>query len=83
MQGECACRVCVCVGGKGVRVCVGVCTPSVVCEGVCVCMCIGCVCVWGGAHLVCVMCRGSVHVGGVGVCAHRVLCVGGCVCSCV
>ncbi len=59
------------------RVCGGVCTPSVVCEGVCVCMCIGCVCVWGGAHLVCVMCRGSVHVGGVGVCAHRVLCVGG------
>ena len=49
-------------GRGGVRVCGGVCTPSVVCEGVCVCVCIGCVCVSGGAHHVCVMCRGSVHV---------------------
>ncbi len=36
----------------------------------------------GGARRVCVVCRESVHVGGVfvGVCARRVLCVSGCVC---
>ena len=60
------------------------CTPSVVCGGVCVCVCIG-VCMWG-VHTVCVLCigecacRGSVCVACVYCCVACVYCGGCCVC---
>ncbi len=53
------------------------CTPSVVCGGVCVCVCIG-VCMWG-VHAVCVLCVGECACRG-SVCVWRVCIVEGALC---
>ncbi len=50
----CVCCVVMCRGSVHVEG-VGVCAHRVLCVGGCVC---ACVCVWGGARRVCVVCRG-------------------------